>query len=90
MANEFIQLRFCLAQTSSYGTGYGQSEGKVLVCFIGGDGKEKVWCILKDHWKNMRDRFGPSKHLRKHWLLVMLISLKQSHDAANPTHNSVP
>jgi len=35
----------------------------MLVCFGGGNA-ERFSCILRDRWKNLRNRFGPSKRLK--------------------------
>jgi len=41
-----------------------ESQSEVIVYF-GGFYAARLYCILKDHWKNFRDRFGPSKHFQK-------------------------
>jgi len=33
--------------------------------YFGGCRKAKFYGILTNRWKNLRDRFGPSKHLKK-------------------------
>jgi len=42
------------------------SWNKVLMYF-GGGYAERFYCILRNSWKNLRGRFGPSKRLKKHY-----------------------
>jgi len=42
-------------------------KGFTLGCLDGGS-KARCYCILRDRWKNLREPFGLSKHLEKHYL----------------------
>jgi len=50
---------------------------KGLIYFRGGH-KVRFCCTLRDHWKNLRDCFGLSKHLKKAMILHPQVTVNAS------------
>ena len=44
-----------------------------LLVYFGGGYTVRFHCILRDRWKMLRVRFGPSKHLKKYVMKLLLL-----------------